>query len=468
MSDGTAARNRGVRRFFLDLADRPFVSSRPRSLLEWGAPLAIAVLLSVWVRWSGFDLAAQQWIHRIGGPDWGLGEHPFWKWLYWGGTIPAAVVVFGALGLFFWSWREAALRPWRRVMGFLILSGIIGPGVITNAIVKEYWGRPRPRELVEFGGRSEFEPILSYDPASHGLSFPCGHATMGFFFLAFYFLVRGRRPDLAQGILFGSLAIGGLMGIARMTQGAHFFSDVVWAAAVCWYTPLVLAKAFRLERSLVSQGDAGARPMPTALKVAFSVVGAGLFAAVLLATPYQERRTYEVMNDFAKSGPLTLRLELEVGEVEIIPGETFRILATAQGHGIPTSKIGRNYLETAMKEGAAIDYTERISGWLNEVNAVVRVEVPWTRMRRLKLDTGDARVSILAGATEERPIIELVAGAGPVTIAPAGQTFAVTPPGDARIVGGAPAAAADGSSFFRVELGEAYEGRLEWAKPGAP
>lgn len=468
MSDGTAARDRGVRRFFLDLAARPFRASRWRSLLEWGAPLAIAVALSVWVRGSGFDLAAQQWIHRIGGPDWGLGEHPFWKWLYWGGTIPAAVVVFGALGLFFWSWREAALRPWRRVMGFLILSGIIGPGIITNAVVKEYWGRPRPRELVEFGGRSEFEPILTYDGSSHGLSFPCGHATMGFYFLALYFLVRGRRPDLAQGILFGSLAIGGLMGIARMTQGAHFFSDVVWAAAVCWYTPLVLAKAFRLDRSLVSRTDAVARPMPTALKAVFSIVGAGLLAAVLLATPYQERRTYEVMNDFARSGSLTLRLELEVGEVEIVPGETFRILAKAQGHGIPTSKIGRNYLETAMKEGAAIDYTERISGWLNEVNASLRVEVPWARMRRLKLDTGDALVSILAGPTEERPIIELVGGSGPVRIAPAGHTVVVAPPGDARIAGEAPVAGSETSSLFRVELDDGYGGRLEWVEPESP
>jgi lipid A 4'-phosphatase len=463
MSDGTAANLRGVRRFFVDLADRPVVPSRIRTILEWTAPFALAAVITFWVRWSGFDLAAQDWIYRIGGGAWRLGEHPFWKWLYYGGTLPAAIVVFGAMGLFAWSWRKAALRPWRKVMGFLVLSGIIGPGVITNAIVKEYWGRPRPRELVNFGGRSEFEPVLSYDGASEGLSFPCGHATMGFYFLAFYFLVRGRRPDLAQVILFSSLAIGGLMGIARMTQGAHFFSDVIWAALVCWYTPLVLAKAFRLDRSLVSITGSESRPMPLLLKVAFSVVGIGVLAGVLLATPYAEKRTYTLMNDFTKEGPLTVRLILEVGEVEIVPGEEFRILADANGHGIPTSKIGRNYLETRMKEGAAIDYTERISGWLNEVNASVRVEVPWSRMRRLKLETGRTRIRVLVAPTGERPVIELVSGEGAVLVDASGQSVSATPAGDPRIDGAPPAAdAGKEAAFFRVELEEGFRGTLEW------
>ena len=469
MSDGSAAKLRGVRRFFVDLADRPASPSRLRTILEWLAPLALASTITFWVRWSGFDLAAQEWIYRIGGGGWQLGEHPFWKALYYGGTLPAAMIVFGAMGLLAWSWRKVALRPWRKVMGFLILSGIIGPGVITNAVLKEYWGRPRPRELVNFGGRSEFEPVLSYDAASEGLSFPCGHATMGFYFLAFYFLVRGRRPDLARLILFSSLAIGGLMGIARMTQGAHFFSDVVWAALVCWYTPLVLAKVFRLDRSLVSITNSESRPMPLLLKVAFSLAGIGVLAGVLLATPYSEKRTYTLMNDFAKEGPLTVRLILEVGEVEIVPGEGFRILADANGHGIPTSKIGRNYLETRVKDGAAIDYTERISGWLNEVNASVRVEVPWARLRRLKLDTGAARVRIVAAPTEERPVIELVSGEGSVEVASGGQVFAVTPAGDARISGPVPSEAkSPGGAFYRIELGEGFRGRLGWVSGEGP
>ena len=468
MSDGTAANLRGLRRFFVDLSERPFAPSRSRTLLEWIAPLILALILTIWVRWSGFDLAAQQWIHRVGGGGWGLGEHPFWKWLYVAGTIPAAIVVFGAMGLLALGWRRAGLRPWRRVLSFLILAGIIGPGVITNAIVKEYWGRPRPRELTGFGGRAEFEPVLTYDGASEGLSFPCGHATMGFYFLALYFLVRGRRPDLSQAVLFGGLAIGGLMGIARMTQGAHFFSDVVWAAVVCWYTPLCLSRAFRFERSLVTRSTDGARPMPLWLKAGFSIAGVAVLAAVLLATPFEEKRTYTVMNDFAREGELTLRLQFVGGDVELVPGETFRLEVEAHGHGIPTSKIGRNYLETRMRDGAAIDYTERISGWLNEVNAKARVEVPWSRLRRLKLDTGAARVRIVAGPSAGRPVVELVGGGGIVGIDAGGGSAVILPEGDDRIEGTPPDTETSGSAGgWRLELGGDFRGRVvREVKPG--
>jgi membrane-associated PAP2 superfamily phosphatase len=469
MSNGSAAKLRGVRRFFADLAGSPATPSPARTFLEWAAPLALAATITIWVRWSGFDLAAQDWIHRLGGDSWRLGEHPFWKGLYDAGTLPAAFVVFGAMSLYAWSWRKVALRPWRKVSGFLVLNGIIGPGIITNALLKEYWGRPRPRELVNFGGRSEFEPVLTYDATSGGLSFPCGHATMGFYFLAFYFLVRGRRPDLAQGILFGSLVLGGLMGIARMTQGGHFFSDVVWSAVVCWYTPLILAKVLRFEETIVSITTAEPRPVPLPLKIAFSVVGAGVLAGVLLATPYREKRTHTLKNAFAQEGLLTVRLSLELGELEIVPGEEFRILADANGHGIPTSKIGRNYLETQTRDGAAIDYTERVSGWLNEVNASVRVELPWARMRRLKLDTGNARVRIVTASTGTRPLIELSSGEGEVAVESNGQVFAVEPPADARLSGPVPAQTGEpGASPYRIELGEAFSGRLGWGSGNQP
>ncbi|HRQ89554.1 MAG TPA: phosphatase PAP2 family protein, partial [Bacteroidia bacterium] len=203
-------------------------------MVEIAVPLLLAGVLTWWATVSGFDFGAEWWIHHIGGDTWAIGDHPFWSLLYEAGTYPATVVVFAALALLAASWKTARLQRWRRVFVFLILSGLIGPGVITNVILKEYWGRPRPRELVDFGGRSAFEPALTIDLTSNGMSFPCGHATMGFYFLAFYFLLRRHKPGMAQGTLFLSLSAGGLMGLARMTQGAHFFTDVVWAGGVCW------------------------------------------------------------------------------------------------------------------------------------------------------------------------------------------------------------------------------------------
>lgn len=434
---------------------------------ELFAPLLLALLLSAVVRAIGFDLGAQDWIYKIGGNSWQLGEHLFWKGLYVGGTLPATLVVFGALTVFALSWKVPRFRRWRLSGMFLVLSAILGPGLIANGLLKEYWGRPRPRELVDFGGRSNFEPVLSIDPSSEGLSFPCGHATMGFFFLAFYFLLRRSRPEWARVAVFGALAAGGLMGIARMTQGAHFFSDAVWAAVVCWYTPLVLGHGLGLYREGRDEREFFAT-MPRWLKLSLPVLGVGMLAAVLLATPYEEKREYTLSGPAAAGGAYRLRLELSRGRVEIVPGPVFQILARANGHGLPTSKIARNYLEvlpTEEQEDTNIVYTERISGRFTELNADLRIEVPWEKLRRLRIDTGEAEVGIDLGAAS-RTTIELVGGEGEVTLSPKGQRCIVTP--DPRIelagaVEGNPAA-----GVCRLELSATFSGKVKVRETSPP
>lgn len=433
---------------------------RFRPVCEILLPLAVVLGLTWWLRSSGFDLGAQQWIHRVGGGDWTLGDHPFWKWLYRLAPIPATLVVFGAIAGLALSWARPQLRKWRKVLVFLILSGLIGPGLITNALLKEYWGRPRPRELVEFGGRSEFEPVLSYDGASEGLSFPCGHATMGFFFFALYFLLRRHRPFQAATAAFAALAFGGLLVVARMAQGAHFFSDGVWAALVCWVTPMALYHGMGLDRRLVSPNQGEASRMPLPLKVGLGLGGLCLLFLVLLGSPYEEKRIYSPMGDFAKTGSLTVRLELAEGRVEIVPGEEFRITAEARGHGFPTSKVGRNYLENEQKDGAAITYTERISGWLKELDARLRVEIPWARMRRLKIDTGAAEVSLVLGDTGTRPVVEVVAGTGPLVIDEAGATVVGAEGGPRVSSSGNGAGTSPEGASYRLEVGEGFRGTV--------
>jgi lipid A 4'-phosphatase len=461
MSDGTSPKTPWFRALVADLAAPPS-GPRVRPFVEVVLPLLIAVGLTVLVRVTGFDLEAERWIYGVGGGSWALGDHPFWKSLYQGGTVPAALVVFSALGLYVASWWRHSLVGWRKVSWFVMLSGLIGPGVLTNAVLKESWGRPRPRELVEFGGRSEFEPVFSYDPSSEGLSFPCGHATMGFFFLAGYFLFRHHRRGLADGFLFGGLVAGGLIGIARMAQGGHFFSDVVWAAVVCWYTPMGLYYGLGLHRGLVSEG-APERRLPLWLRGTVGAAGLVMLGGVLLGTPYQERRHYEALGDFAKSGSLRVRLVFSTGRVEIVPGETFRIRAEAAGHGLPTSKIKRKLLELKQEEGAYLVYSERISGWFSEVDSNLKVELPWSRMRVLEFHTGEAQVLLRLAPSEARPVLKLGSGTGTVELDPAGQGVSLKgalgkgvgaiDPG--LLPGGGP-----GATLYRLEVGEAFTGDL--------
>jgi lipid A ethanolaminephosphotransferase len=57
--------------------------------------------------------------------------------------------------------------------------------------------------------------------------------------MAFYFAgVASARENLAHAGLIVGVGAGLGLGFARMAQGAHFLSHVLWSGIVCW---LVLA-----------------------------------------------------------------------------------------------------------------------------------------------------------------------------------------------------------------------------------
>lgn len=144
--------------------------------------------------------------------------------------------------IFIFSYPIRAVRKLRRSAMLLMLTMAMGAGFITNVVLKEYWGRPRPTQVEEFGGQQQFRPFYSPNFSSQpepSKSFPCGHCTAGFYFFALAVIgLRTRRRWLtATGFLL-AFTLGGALGITRMAQGGHFFSDVFVGALVMWWTAL--------------------------------------------------------------------------------------------------------------------------------------------------------------------------------------------------------------------------------------
>jgi lipid A 4'-phosphatase len=125
---------------------------------------------------------------------------------------------------------------------------ILGPGLIVNLVMKPYFHRSRPRELVEFHGTKHFTPVLTQgDNSSHNPSFPSGHAAVGFMMLVPGF--NSRNHSRRAMILFSLGTIwGSLVSVSRMIQGGHFFSDVFYSAAIiiglAWSTEMILTHHF--------------------------------------------------------------------------------------------------------------------------------------------------------------------------------------------------------------------------------
>jgi len=110
---------------------------------------------------------------------------------------------------------------------YLVLCSIAGPGVLTNGILKEVWGRARPRALEEFGRNLEFSPVLQWSQeCSSNCSFVSGESSAMFMvFASLAFLLTSYR-----GVMFAAMVLfGGLVSLMRIGQGAHFLSDTIMA-----------------------------------------------------------------------------------------------------------------------------------------------------------------------------------------------------------------------------------------------
>jgi membrane-associated PAP2 superfamily phosphatase len=119
---------------------------------------------------------------------------------------------------------------------FLALLLVIGPGLLVNLVFKDHFGRARPVQTREFGGKLSFSPLGQRAYAGIGKSFPSGHASMGAYWLGLFVFYWKRWRSLAW--TFGALGLvhGVVMGLGRMAQGGHWASDVVWSVAFVYFT----------------------------------------------------------------------------------------------------------------------------------------------------------------------------------------------------------------------------------------
>ncbi len=219
-------------------------------LFDFLIPLVILLGFTLVFWMTEIDLTLQR---RFFVPEkgWSYADLPLCRAMYDYGPFPALLLSIVCLAAFitsFWKRQLAPYRkvfllvflliPYRRIYLFFILLMLIGPGLVVNSVFKEHWGRPRPREIVQFGGQKTFLKVWQKGQSGNGSSFPSGHASMGFFLLSPYFLLRRRFKKWAWTFLGLGLGFGLLMGLVRMMQGGHFASDVLWAGGMVYLCAL--------------------------------------------------------------------------------------------------------------------------------------------------------------------------------------------------------------------------------------
>src|SRR5262249_62173504 len=63
----------------------------------------------------------------------------------------------------------------------ILLTFLVGPGLIVNSMLKQYWGRARPIEIHQFGGDAQFSRAgIPATQCRRNCSFPSGDAAAAF------------------------------------------------------------------------------------------------------------------------------------------------------------------------------------------------------------------------------------------------------------------------------------------------
>lgn len=212
--------------------------SRPlKTWLCLGLPLALMALLLVFPP-TQLDFALSKLFYS---PELGFaGKHSFWLEDILHDRAKQAIIllaVFALLGFL----GSFVYRPWawlRLPLGYLVLSVSISTAIVTP--LKVVTGVHCPWDLSEFGGTETYSPLLSTrEPTTNpGKCWPGGHSSSGFTFFALYFLLRDSLPRLAKAALIFALALGAVLSIGRIMQGAHFLSHNIWTALFDWMIAL--------------------------------------------------------------------------------------------------------------------------------------------------------------------------------------------------------------------------------------
>jgi lipid A 4'-phosphatase len=216
-------------------------------LADFLVPLLAAVAATGAIDVAGFDLAIQALFYSPGA-GWALGDREPWAFLYHFGNLPAFALAAMGVIAFVLSFFADRFRPDRTAALFVVALLALGPGLIVNTVFKDHWGRPRPADIVQFGGTETYRSFWHPGLPERGRSFPSGHAAVGFFLMAPFFVLRRRAPGWARRALAAGILYGSLMGLGRMIQGGHFLTDVIWSGCMVYFTGLFLYYLFRLDR----------------------------------------------------------------------------------------------------------------------------------------------------------------------------------------------------------------------------
>ena len=216
--------------------------TKARSLQALKITVPICIMLSIlFVNFSELDLIASHWFYDekliISATNYSgfwLAQSAFLGFIYKAVDVISRLALFISIFTFVWLMLKKDAKAF--CAAIVMLSLLAGPLIAVNGVVKEHWGRARPRTVQQFDGKQQFTPAwIIADQCEHNCSFTSGHAAAGFALCVGFFVSR-RKIWLNSGLI-----LGGLVGLTRMMNGAHFLSDVIFSFFIVFIVAAIVA-----------------------------------------------------------------------------------------------------------------------------------------------------------------------------------------------------------------------------------
>jgi membrane-associated PAP2 superfamily phosphatase len=336
--------------------------------------LLVLLLASLPFAFSNLDLTISAAAFCNG--NWNLGDGAFWTALYRWGTLPGLCLGICGLAALLGSWIKPAWETWRKPAAVILVTLLLGPGLLVNVLGKGYWGRPRPREVISLGGTERFQRLTEPGLPGRGKSFPAGHPSVGYLFCVLFFLDPGpRRRWLWLG---GGLGYGTLLGAARVLQGAHFTSDVLWSGG---FTYLSAAWAARAVPAWFPK-DTNFNALPSSplkkglLAAAGVVLVAGLLFFFMLATPFYKQWEGQVPGALPRR--IILNLPAGISQIYVehqLQDVPLQARVEFQGFGFPKLKLKANWDVKPGDDTWQAQLRVELQGWVTEKKSILHVGI---------------------------------------------------------------------------------------------
>lgn len=143
---------------------------------------------------------------------------------FWAG----AVVVFFSMALTVSRRLRSAFGVSLRHALIPLITYGLGVGLIVNLVLKETFGRARPRDTLGLGGDQSFSAVWEISEAcASNCSFTSGEAAGAMAMLSVLYLIPAEQRALRR---FSSISLGllaGALSLNRIAFGGHYLSDTI-------------------------------------------------------------------------------------------------------------------------------------------------------------------------------------------------------------------------------------------------